>query len=383
MRVLMVVRQFLPWVGGTERQAQRLAARLIEAGVDVGVVTGWWVWGTSRQEVIDSIPVSRNFTWWGMFGLKGLRKFGGYTYMLSLFWYLWKQRNRYDLIHIHMLSYPAFPGVLAGRWLGKKTIVKIANSGWGSDIRRMRNNDLLPGQRQMLPVALRADRIVAVNKRIVDELRQAGVPAERIAVIPNGVDVNGLGCRCDYGLTSPLVAVFVGRLHPQKGLDVLIAAFAEVVRSRPGIGWRLWLLGDGPSRPELETMAQQMGVAQDVKFWGQVDNVSTLLDRADIFVLPSRAEGMSNALLEAMAHGLPCVATRISGNTDLIQHGENGLLVQPESETALAEAMLNLADDEMLRRRVGRAARETVETGYSMDSIAQRYVELYDTLLRA
>jgi len=383
MRVLMIVRQFSPWVGGTERQAQKLAAKLIELGVDVSVVTGWWAWGTPRREIIETIPVFRNFTCWGMFGLKGLRKFGGYIYILSLFRYLWKQRQKYDLIHIHMLSYPAFPAVLAGRWFGKKTIVKTANSGQGSDILRMQKNDLLPGQRQMLPVALGADQIVAINQQVIEELRQAGVPSERIVVIPNGVEVNGLSHKCDYGLDGTVTVVFVGRLHSQKGLNVLLQAFKQVIRSRLGISWRLWLLGDGPLRPELETMAKQLGIAQEVEFWGQVNNVPDYLAQADMFVLPSQAEGMSNALLEAMAHGLPCVATRISGNTDLIQHGENGLLVHPESETALAEALIHLSDDEALRQQVGRMARQMVEAEYSIDSIAKRYIRLYRTLLQA
>jgi glycosyltransferase involved in cell wall biosynthesis len=381
MRVLMIVRQYLPWVGGTERQAQMLSAKLIELGVDVRVVTGWWFQGTPRQEVIGTVPVFRNFTCWEMFGLKGLRKFGGYTYILSLFWHLWKHRHQYDLIHIHLLNYHAFPGVLAGRWWGKKTIIKIANSGQRSDIRRMQSN-MLPGQRQMLPVALGADRIVAINEEIIAELREVGVPPERIVVIPNGVEIDG-DYKRDYRLDSNVTVVFVGRLHPQKGLDVLLPAFKQVICSRPDLGWRLWLLGDGPLRTELEMMTKQLGIAQKVKFWGRVNDVSAYLAQADMFVLPSRAEGMSNALLEAMAYGLPCVATRISGNVGLIQHGETGLLVTPESETNLAEALIRLADDEILRQKVGRLARQTIESECSIDSIAKRYVELYNTLLQA
>jgi len=383
MRVLMIVRQFYPWVGGAERQAQRLAAKLINLGIDVSIVTGWWIWGTPRREVIETIPVFRNFACWGMFGLKGLRKFGGYIYMLSLFWHLWKNRHEYDLIHVHLLSYSAFPGVLAGRWLGKKTIIKIATSGQRSDILRMRENDMLPGQRQMLPLTLKADRMVAINREIVDELLEAGVPPERIVVISNGVEVDRFDYRRDYRLGSTVTVLFVGRLHPQKGLDVLLPAFRRVIHSRPDIGWRLWLLGDGPLRPKLRMMAEQQGIGPAVKFWGQVNNVPAYLAQADMFVLPSRAEGMSNALLEAMAHGLPCVATRISGNTDLIQHNENGLLVTPESEAALAEAIIRLADDEVLRQKVGRLARQTVEAEYSMDRIAERYVRLYTMLLQA
>ena len=381
MRILMVVRQFFPWAGGTERQAQKLAAKLIEHGLDVQVVTGRWFWNTPKQEIIETVPIFRNFTCWGMFGIKGLRKFGGYIYMLSLYWYLWKHRREYDLIHIHMLGYPAFPGTLAGRRLSKKTIIKIANSGQGSDIRLMRENDLIPGQRQMLATTLDADRMVALNKRIVQELGQAGVPAERIVLIPNGVDLIEADSKRNYSIDDTVTVIFMGRLHPQKGLDVLLPAFKQVISNRPNMSWRLWLLGDGSLRSELQIKTKQLDIVQEVKFWGKVDDVSTYLARADIFVLPSRSEGMSNALLEAMAHGLPCVATRISGNVDLVQHGENGLLVPPEDETALAEAIIQLADDEVLRQKAGRSARQMIETEYSIDSIAKRYIALYNTLI--
>jgi glycosyltransferase involved in cell wall biosynthesis len=379
MRVVMIVRQFFPWVGGTERQAQKLSARLIELGVDVRVVTGWWFWKTPREEVIETVPVFRNFTCWNMFNLKGLRKFAGYTYILSLFWYLWKHRAEYDVIHIHLLNYHAFPAVLSGRWLGKRSLIKMANSGQGSDIRRMHTN-VLPGQKQMLPVTLKADRLVAINEESIGELRAAGVPSERIIVIPNGVETNG-HYKSDYQLNNTVVVLFVGRLHPNKGLDILLPACQSVIRRRPELQWQLWLVGDGPLRGELEQLAEKLQISQAVKFWGQVKDVTPYLAQADIFVLPSRTEGISNALLEAMAYGLPCVATCIGGNTDLIMHNENGLLVNPESEVELAEAVTRLADDEILRLKIGRSARQRIEANYSINHIARRYIELYQTLL--
>ena len=383
MRVLMVVRQFFPWAGGTEKQAQKLAAMLIEKGGAVKVVTGWWTCGTRQREVIDKIPVFRNFTLWGFFDLKGFRKFGGYIYILSLLWYLWRYRRDYDLIHIHLLSYPAFPAVLAGRWFGKKSIIKIANSDRGSDIRRMQNNDLLPGQKQMLPLTLQADCFVAINSRIIAELQAAGVPPERIVVIPNGVEVDGRVPKQSYSLGGSVRLVFVGRLHPQKGLDLLLPAFKQVVTRRPDIDWQLWVVGDGSLRSELERLAAQLELGSAVKFWGQVADVPAYLARADIFVLPSRAEGMSNALLEAMAHGLPCIATGISGNVDLVGHGEDGLLVPPDSQADLVEAILRLVDDNSLRERLGRRARQKVVAHYSINSVAERYIDLYRTLSAA
>jgi glycosyltransferase involved in cell wall biosynthesis len=360
----MVVRQFYPWVGGTERQAQKLAARLIALGIDVRVVTGWWRWGTRRREEVDGISVFRNFTFWGFFGLKGLRKFGGYIY----------------LIHVHLLNYHAFPCVIAGRRFGKRTIIKIANSGKGSDIADMRANHMLPGERKMLPTILGADRMVAINRAIIDELAAAGVPGERIVVIPNGVETEAAAPKSDYAAGDPVRVVFVGRLHPQKGLDVLLEAFRAVLESAPERRWRLSVLGDGPLRARLEAQAERLGLGGAVEFCGAVGDVPARLLSSDIFVLPSQAEGMSNALLEAMAHGLPVVATRVSGNVDLIEDGVNGLLVAPGEPAELARALRRLGDDGELRARLGRAARAAIEAGFSMTAVAAEYLRLYRAL---
>ncbi|MCB0208632.1 MAG: glycosyltransferase family 4 protein [Anaerolineae bacterium] len=381
MRILMVVRQFYPWVGGTERQAQKLAAKLIAAGVDVKVVTGWWFRDTPRQETIDTIPVLRNFTCWGLFGIKGLRKFGGYIYILSLFWQLWRQRRQYDIIHIHLLSYPAFPAVLMGKLLGKKSLIKIANSGHDSDIRRMQENDMIPGQKQMLPTTLKADKMVAVNKQIISELQAVGIPLKRITYIPNGVETDQVTVVNDYKVDDVATLLFVGRLHPQKGVDTLLKALARVRQQHPATKWQLWLLGDGALRAELEALTAQLDIASCVQFWGKVPDVAHYLGQADLFVLPSRAEGMSNALLEAMAHGLPCIATDIDGNVDVVQHNHNGLLVPPSDEEALAEQIIRLLNNQPLREKLGRAARSTIEAEFSIDAITQKYIDLYDRLL--
>ena len=235
MRVLMVVRQYYPWVGGTERQAEKLSRALIDLGADVKVITGWWFRGTPQQEVINNIPVYRNFTMWRMFDIHGLRKFGSYLYMLTLFTYLWRHRNHYDVIHVHMLNFHTFVSVLAGRWLKKKTLTKIACSHSYSDIRRMEENSTMPGTRHMLPTALKSDLFLALSSVGVEELQEAGIASEKIVTIPNGVEVKGIPAKMDYRLNDPITLVFVGRLHTQKGLDILLPAFNHIITARPGL----------------------------------------------------------------------------------------------------------------------------------------------------
>jgi glycosyltransferase involved in cell wall biosynthesis/Ser/Thr protein kinase RdoA (MazF antagonist) len=380
-RVFMVVRLFYPWIGGTERQAHKLALQLKEQGVPVEIVTGWWFRGTPRRETLDGVPVYRNFTLWQFFGIKGLRKFGGYLYILTLILYLWRRRADYDVIHVHGLNYHTFAANLAGRWFNRPTIAKLANSGQASDVLKMRHDRQLALARYMLPVALQCDRFVAINETIVDELVAAGVSPERIVSFGNGVEIGDIEPRTDYSLGDPPRLLYVGRLHPQKGLDVLLQAL-RLLNDDPARQLQLRLLGDGPARGELTALADQLDLNEQVTFCGQSDQVLEELAAADVFVLPSRAEGLSNALLEAMAAGVPAVVSDIPGNVDVVEHEKNGLLFRVDDPQALTDCLASLLDQEELRRRLGRAARQTVEARFSLETVARHYVKLYEMVGR-
>ena len=380
LRVLMVVRLFHPWVGGTERQAHKLAQALLDLGVDVQVVTGRWFRGTARSETLDGVPVVRHHTLWEGFGLKGLRKFGGYCYLLTLLRLLWRWRDRYDLIHVHGLNYHTFAAVLAGRRLGKPVVVKLANSGPASDITKMREDRQLALSRFMLPVALRCDRFVALNPQVAAELVAAGVTREAIVELPNGVETR-LPQRGDFTLHRPACLLQVGRLHPQKGVDTLLRAFALLLQRWQGPDLVLRLVGDGPARADLRALAQQLGIASQVDFCGGHDDVNPWLRQADVFALASRAEGLSNALLEALAAGLPAVVSDVPGNRDVVEHGRTGLVCPVDDAAALAEALERVLGDERLRTALGTAGRRAAAERYGIDEVAARYVALYDDLL--
>ena len=377
-RVMMVVRLYHPWVGGTERQAHKLSAELIRRGLDVQVVTGWWYRGTAQQETIDGVPVYRNHTLWEFFGIRGLRKFGGYLYIVTLIWRLWRRRSTYDVIHVHGLNYHTFGAVVAGRLTGRPVLVKLANSGTASDIARMRRGQQLALSRWMLPTALKSDRFVALNSAIVSELREAGVPEDRIVEIPNGVAMKST--TVEPGLHDPVRLVYIGRLHPQKGIDSAIRAVALLRSEAPESAIEFKLIGDGPERGHLEELVATLGVSDSVRFLGIREDVSFDLEESDVFVLTSRVEGLSNALLEALAAGLPVVASDIPGNRDVIIDGENGLLVDPERPEDIAAALSRVMSDQALRDRLGRRGRRTVEQSYSIAATAERYMSLYREL---
>jgi glycosyltransferase involved in cell wall biosynthesis len=198
-----------------------------------------------------------------------------------------------------------------------------------------------------------------------------------IQLIPNGVDIRRFRPACAD--TSPeeraQVVVCVAGLRHEKGIDVLLQAWHLVHLQAPQA--RLIIVGNGPLQSQLERMAEALSIADYVEFAGLQSDIPVQLHRGSVAVLPSRWEGMPNALLEAMACGLACVATRVSGSEDIIEHRVNGLLVEPEDYQSMATALLTLLGNSALVQEYGRAARETVERYYSFEQIMNKYVELY------
>ena len=384
MRVLIVLSYFYcpsQPIGGAERQALRLAQELQNKQVPVTVVTGLWDWGQPHRETVQGIPVRRHFTAWGMFNIKGLRKFSQYFYLLSLFFYLIRHRNEYDIIHCHSAKFEASISVMAGKLLHKPTLVRSMASGAWGDLAAVRRDRSLWGTGWMLSKIQEADAIVALNQQVVDEMLEIGVAKDKILHIPNGVDLGVNGHHRDSALDDSIVIAFVGRLHPQKRVAMLLQALKLVLQQRPDLPWQLKLAGTGPLDRKLKALADELAISRQVEFLGYVADVGALLDRSDLFVLPSASEGISNALLEAMARGLPCVVTDIPGNNEVIQNGENGILVKVDDAEALAKAILGLAADDELRERLGRQARQTVETKYLLAGVTAKYMQLYEKLL--
>jgi len=262
--------------------------------------------------------------------------------------------------------------VAAARLLGIHEVGAIR-----SDPRRaVRLNGPLAGY-----VNLHAPRAIAVNSRAA--IRQAlalGVASRRLHYLPNVVDVEefqpGNGHRRPY-----IHIAVVGRLLPEKRFDRFLALLARVQqRSRTRV--RGIVAGAGPQRRTLEQLARRLGLASDdVEFRGFVADVAGLYREADILVSTSDHEGTPNVILEAMAAGLPVVATTAGGTAEVVCHGETGYLVEPDDAEALAAAVTELSEDPTLRRRMGDAGREHVSTAYSLARLPVLLAELYDRIL--
>lgn len=375
----MVVEK-LHGLGGAQMQALRLANALARQSISVRIVTGRWRWSEPSRTEIDGVPVLGLFTAFKFFHLKGLRKLGMYIYLASLFLHLWLKRRSYDVIHVHSATVSAFAVALAGKWLGKPTIMKVmASGGWG-DLKRMQAGGEVPGSAAMSRRFRRIDRVVCLNQEAEAECRDFGFSEEQLFRVPNGFPVRDVEPRTSYENASFVVVTYAGRLDAQKNPRMLIDAIELLARSGEASSLELNLLGDGPERSEIEQMVLDRGLGGLIHLHGRVKDVPAHLAKTDIFVLPSLSEGISNALLEAMAHGLACIATSIPGNVDLIEDGETGLLVEPGDVKGLAGAIRELAVNVGLRERLGRGARRHVEEHFDMETIASRYAALYREL---
>lgn len=375
MQVLMCISLFHPFVGGSERQAQALAKALIRRGHSVTVVTQKFP-HLPPSEVIEEIPVHRQILAIGRGPIYGI------FYLISLLFFLLRHRRRYQIIHVHHLYLDAFASSLVGRFLRKPVLAKVACGGYVGDMARLKRTRFSP---LFFAAARWLDRIVAPSAQIHEELIDHGFDPKRIVRVPNGVDTEAFRPVLDremtkrsLGLQGKLVS-FAGRLDPQKGLIFLLQAWEMVAAKQPDA--TLLLLGKGTQEGELKGLADRLGISKRVMFLGEKVDVKPYFQASDVFALPSLAEGLSNVLLEAMATGLPCVATRVGGNVDLIVDGINGLLVEPRDAHQLAEAILRLLQDPDFATDLGVAARRTVEHGYSMEEVADRYIKLYQELL--
>ncbi len=371
--ILMIISHFPPAVGGTERQAHELAIRLAQAGYPVTVLTLARL-GAPAREMRGGVTIERTLTGRGR-GVLYAASYGG-----SLLRHMRRLRRRHAVLHAHHLYLEAVAAAWFSLRAGLPAIAKVAGGGPNGDFARLKRTGLA----MSLPLLRRLRRVVAISAETEAELLSHGFEANRIARISNGVDTNRFAPAPDpeaagqtMGFGSETV-LFLGRLDALKGLDVALDAWARVAAKRPTA--QFLLAGDGPARTALESQARELGLSKQVRFLGTRHDSERLLQACQIFVLPSRSEGLSNALLEAMATGLACVASRIGGNTDLVEHGVTGLLTPPGDAATLADMLCALLEEASLRNRLGTAARAAVIERYGMDRVVREYIDLYTTL---
>jgi glycogen(starch) synthase len=225
-----------------------------------------------------------------------------------------------------------------------------------------------------------ADAVIA-NSEGLAEMARRHDQRRTIGVIPQGADVAGIAPKTEYPLRTTVELLAVGRLAKHKALEVLLEALSRL----PGEpAWRLTIVGDGPERADLAARAARLNISARVVFRGWVgrDALPPIYRAADIFVLPSREEGMANVLMEAMSAGLPVIATRIAGSSEGVIDGETGLLAPPDDAQHLAGALETMIGDAARREAFGRAGRARVERAYAWPIIAEAWLDMVDRILQ-
>jgi L-malate glycosyltransferase len=292
------------------------------------------------------------------------------------------RRARVQIVHTYLISANVL-GTLASRLAGVPAVITSRR-----DMGFSRNWRLRLVEEGI--VNRLVDRVVAVCPAVAAvTLRERGLDARKVVTIPNGVDCEEFdparysreAARSELGLSPDEPAVgIVASLSPVKGHADLLAAAARVLPRRRA---RFVLIGDGPLRPELEALAQQLGIKEQVVFAGVRGDVARLLPGLDIVAIASHSEGLSNTLLEAMAMARPVVATDVGGNPDVLRDGENGRLVPARDPEALAASLLALIEAPEAARRLGEAARRFVAAEFPLSRMVARHEELYRSLLSA
>ncbi len=417
LRVAMLINGYHPRVGGAERQVGALAPLLQQQGVEVHILTRRYD-DLPSFERVDGVPVHR-------VRIAGPKPLASLFFTLNGLMLLRKLRP--DVIHAHDMYSCSTTAVSMKRLAGVPVVVTPHCGGVQGDIERLKRKTM--GEWRISSFRREVDAFTTISQEIDTGLAQIGISSEKRISIPNGVDTkrfaplkenkkvlkafrirqpqpalnpimasasaglkrqrmaNGYhastsskskmakrALRALHGLPEEaLITIFTGRLVPGKRVDQLVAVWPTVRTYHPNAC--LLVLGTGPEENALKQAA-----GEGIRFTGKIDDVVPYLQASDLFVLPSAAEGLSVALLEAMATGLPAISTNVGGAPDVIDHGKNGWLIPPDDLPALQRGLIQLLGDSNQRAKIGRNARERVVRDYSLPAVAGKLRELYERL---
>lgn len=292
------------------------------------------------------------------------------------------RHGRNCIYHAHDVGVAGWLAVAAKYLLGGRCLIKLRTG-------RLAYEQYLSSgiARQQFSWLLRlADKVIVVNSEVEALLLSLGIPDERIVRIPNGVDSGFFrpptadereAARRELGFCpDEVIVLYVGRFEHWKGVDVLIRAWARL----PDLGEkkaRLVLVGDGPERDRLMEMVASYRLQDSVLPAGAQQDVRRYYWAADCFVLPSRTEGLSNALIEAMACGLPVIASRTGGALDTVSEGENGYLFGVDDEDDLVDKLVRLSCNSALRASMGTHARQSIVEYADLPIVLERLIATY------
>ncbi len=367
-RVLMFVPQYpYPVVGGLEKQSHELAKALLVAGNSVRVLSGKTSRDQGSTENVEGVTVYR-IPWPTISAVR--------AFVLPWFIIASMVRNRqhYDVVHVHQHSWISILVLTVSKLMRKKTIAKLSNVA-ELGLPGMGRGRFGAAKRRLF---LSADAIIAMSRQSVDELADRSYPLKRTFQTPNGIFLDQIA-RKPKKCENVCRVVYVGRLSEEKQLDKLIELWPKVLRSSTSsVELHIW--GDGPDAEKLQSQVAILELQHSVSFAGHVENVRGRLRDMDIFILPSRVEGNSNAILEAMAAELPVVSTTVGGTP--MQVGKCGarFLSSPTDFDRMSQNLIDLICDHDLRVKTGQQMRARAERYFDITKISTAYSCAYKLL---
>lgn len=285
------------------------------------------------------------------------------------------REQRIDLLHSHLFG--AITGAcLSARWAG------IPHVGTLHDLYTIEEKK--QRVRWLHLASFSGTQLVAVTRQIKDHLdRSADFSKRPIVTVVNGVDLARFSSAVDrrqYGIgDGQTVFICVGRLEKIKGHDVLLKAMKRIEAHHAAL---LLVVGDGPCREDLERRVMENGLQEKVRLLGHRDDIPQLLAASDCFVLSSRSEGLSCSIIEAMAAGLPIIATDVGGNGDLVEDGVNGRLVPSEDDERLSLGMLSMLNDRSAAKAFGARSLQKARAQFSLDATVKSYIGIYEAEMK-
>jgi glycosyltransferase involved in cell wall biosynthesis len=360
MKIAILVNLFPPkWLAGTEIATYYIAEYLAQRGHEVHVIT-------SLDEGLPEESYEKGFHTHRLPKVR-IRFIGGLIFWADIVGILRKIKP--DIVHAQSLI-SGMPALLSNKLLRIPYMIY----GRGSDV-------YLPDWFTKLAakgILKNASAVIALTEHMKDAMQ--AIYSRDIIVVPNGINLNENAEREAEGGNPGKRVLFVGRLHPVKGVQYLLGAMKMVHQELPEA--KLILVGDGEEREHLENLTDSLGIRGCVEFAGRVphDRVQDYMNRAEVFVLPSLSEGFPVTILEAMACGLPVVATRVGGIPDIIEDGTNGYLVDARDQEQIAEALLRVLQDKMLQKIMSNNNRKSAEK-YRWDTVAATLEGVYQNSL--
>jgi len=394
----MLIASFHPVIGGAERQALEVSRFLIKEGAKVRVVTRRLA-GTKSKENIEGVPVRRIFCPASGF-------FNSVWFMAASFLWLLRHCRSYNVIHVHLAASHSLSACLAGKILRKGVFITV---GGGAGIGELAaSSRSFTGRIKLRLLAAFAPKLLIVTPELTPELERYGLGKLDAVLLPNGVDVEKfsppspeekLDLRKKLGIGSGVAFLFAGRLAMEKLIPDFVETWDKAARLTPDYKTELVIAGDGPQEALIRQAALKAELPPDkapsgIKPFiisaqggnltsnnpaaiGRAKNIADYYRACDVFVLPSISEGLSCAMLEAMACGMAVMATANGGARDAVTEGETGFLFDPTDKPAIEGTIRLFMERPGLAAEMGAKARKTAESGFNMKDIAQASLEIY------